>query len=722
MPALSPEHLAQFSWSGPESASVVKRSAGHSAVAAAAYRAGEKLADERADKVHDYSRRRGVDAAEILAPPGAPAWALNRETLWNRVEAAEQRADSQVAREIRVAIPIELSRDAGRELIRDYVKKEFVDRGMVADVAWHDEGGRNPHAHILLTMRQIDRDDFGPKVRQWNDKKNLAGWREAWADAANHALEAHGSPERIDHRTLEAQRIDAEARGDREAALRLDRPPTVHRGKVLTHNPGAAPDHHLRFADAEAERRVAIALAEETIQLEARIAAGAAEQKRLFRELGEAANDIIDAIPEAIRAEGLAHAAQPPRALPTPPTIEGQVLAAELNRRVLDTIPEAMRAEGLAHAAEPPRALLTPPTIEGQVIVAEGTDRVEKRAAAAEAAERNRRLLDAIPEATRAEGLAHAAQPPRALLTPPTIEGQVLAAERTDRVEKRAAAEAAEAADREAAHAARAASSAFELAAMNARHYETRDVAADLVASQPARVPWDPVEAELDRRHATDDHRYNERMDIGHGVKLDLGGPRMDLESQIIEHAKSGRSRVPPARQATLGATITAVVESIQKGADQLVNSILDKVLGRVRDPAPTAATLTAAAPTAAPADEQPAPPAPHPDPSLVIRDEPARQPIQPEVYGPELNPDRGAGEGAGGTSPARNGRTGGGGIGGRSEKERGYGPMTTRGIGFPTTARAGSVIPSSSRTAVGRTPEVRRPTRRNCTNMAFFE
>ena len=299
----------------------------------------------------------------------------------------------------------------------------------------------------------------------------------------------------------------------------------------------------------------------------------------------------------------------------------------------------------------------------------------------AEAAERNRRLLDAIPEATRAEGLAHAEQPP-------TIEGQVLAAELTDHVEKRAAAEAAEAADREAAHAARAASSAFELAAMNARDYETRDVAADLVASQPARVPWDPVEAELDRRYATDDHRYTERLDIGHGVKLDLGGRRMDLELQILEHAKSGRSRVPPARQATLGATITAVVESIQKGADQLVNRILDKVLGRVRDPAPTAATLPAAAPTAAPADEPPAPPAspqldPHPDPSLDIRDEPA---AQSTVYGAELHPDRGAGELAGGRTAADEGPVvaHGEAVGGGSRA--GFAPTTTRGISYAMT------------------------------------
>ena len=541
-------------------ASIVKRSAGHSAVAAAAYRAGEKLADERTGEVHDYSRRRGVNAAEILAPPDAPAWALNRETLWNRVETAERRSDSQVAREIRVAIPTELSHDAGRDLVRDYVKREFVDHGMVADVAWHDEDGPNPHSHILMTMRQIDHEDFGPKVKAWNDKKTLVGWREAWADCANRALEAHGSPERIDHRTLEAQRIDAEARGDREAALRLDRPPTMHRGKVLTHNPGAAPDRHLRFADAEAKRRMAIGLAEETIRVEARVAAGTAAHKRLALELNAAINEVIDAIPEETRDERLAHVRRPPESnpLPTPPDIEREVLVAEVARRedhrLIDAIPAETRNERLAHARQPPQSVPTPPDIEREVLVAEVADREEKRQREAE------RI--AAAEAVRQAGADQIA--------------------------------AAKAADREAAHAARA---AFERAAMNARDYETRDVAADLVASQPARVPWDPVEAELDRRYATDDHRYNERMDIGHGVKLDLGVRRMDLESKILEHAKSGRSRVPPARQATLGATITAVVKSIQDAADRLVNRILDEVFGRVRDPAPTAATLTAAAP-----------------------------------------------------------------------------------------------------------------------------
>ena len=495
---------------------------------------------------------------------------------------------------------------------------------MVADVAWHDEGGNNPHAHILLTMRQIDRDDFGKKVRTWNDKETLVGWREAWAEIANHALEVHGNPERIDHRTLAAQRVDAEARGDHEAALRLDRPPTMHRGKVLTHRPAeAAPDRHLQFADAEAERRVAIALAEDIIELEARVAAGAAEHTRLAAELEEAIAEVLDAIPQATRAERLAHARQPPQPapLPTPPEIERDVLIAELadreNNRLIDAIPEETRAERLANARGPaqPRPLPAPPVIEHDVLMAEAADR-----------EDNRRLIDAIPEETRAERLAHARQPPQPapLPTPPEIEREVLVAERTRReAELIAAVEAAEqkkdqdAAEREtkrieaaelkkkradaadAAAAAKAAANekewAFDEAVRDARGYEVPRAAAELLARQPA-VPLDPVDAELVRRHATDD-RYNEKREID-GATVRVGAFRMDLEGAIIDHATShhgrGASRVPPARSDTL---VAAAVGAIQKAVDRLLTRILDRVFGRDREPAPAAATLTAAAP-----------------------------------------------------------------------------------------------------------------------------
>ena len=130
---------------------VIKRSAGRSAVAAAAYRAGEKLRDERQGITHDYRNKGGVEHKEILLPENAPAWVqgIDRETLWNSVEAHERRKDSQTARELRVMIPRELGPDKRIALVRDYVQNSFVARGMVADVCWHNktasDGLEQPH-------------------------------------------------------------------------------------------------------------------------------------------------------------------------------------------------------------------------------------------------------------------------------------------------------------------------------------------------------------------------------------------------------------------------------------------------------------------------------------------------------------------------------------------------------------------------------------------------
>ena len=218
------------------SAQALSRSRGASAVAAAAYRSGSDLLDERTGERHDYSRRRGVDAAEIVAPEGAPGWALGRATLWNAAEGAERRKNSQVAREVRVAIPSELGRGESRDLVREFAREQFAARGMVADIAWHGAGGENPHAHILLTMRRIEGEGFSKrKEREWNSKGALRGWRQAWERAANRALERSGSAERIDCRTLQAQREEALERGDLEAAGDLDREPTMHMGRAATH-------------------------------------------------------------------------------------------------------------------------------------------------------------------------------------------------------------------------------------------------------------------------------------------------------------------------------------------------------------------------------------------------------------------------------------------------------------------------------------------------------
>jgi hypothetical protein len=174
-------------------AQAISRKDGRSAVAAAAYRAGEELSDERYGLVHDYSRKGGVSHSEIMAPPDAPGWVHDRERMWNEVEASEKRVDAQVAREVLVALPHELTHDQHVALVRDFVQNNFVARGMVADVSIHEpprEGDdRNHHAHIMLTTRSIGPEGFGAKNREWNQKEVLNEWRENWARTQNRHLE-----------------------------------------------------------------------------------------------------------------------------------------------------------------------------------------------------------------------------------------------------------------------------------------------------------------------------------------------------------------------------------------------------------------------------------------------------------------------------------------------------------------------------------------------------
>jgi len=222
---------------------MISRSQGRSATAAIAYRVAERIEDRRTGLVFDYTARGGVDHTETLAPDHAPDWVFDRSELWNRVEEAETRKNSQVAREIRVALPAELSHAQRVALVRDFAQAQFVDRGMVADIALHAPGRegdeRNHHAHILLTTREIDAEGFTTKNRDWNAVEVLEGWREAWARDSNAALERAGIEDRVDHRTLVAQRDEAlelasaaRDRGDDGAelvqtvrAIELDRPP-----------------------------------------------------------------------------------------------------------------------------------------------------------------------------------------------------------------------------------------------------------------------------------------------------------------------------------------------------------------------------------------------------------------------------------------------------------------------------------------------------------------
>ena len=193
---------------------VIGRSSGASAVAAAAYRSASRLRDERIERSHDFTAKRGVVHSEVLLPEGAPEDLSDRERLWNAVEAVELRRDAQLARELEFALPREVSEAQAIELARDFVQAEFVERGMIADLNVHwdrtDDGLPKPHAHVMLTMRSVGEDGFGPKVREWNRTDLLERWRERWAEFANGRLAELDIDARIDHRSIEEQGIALE--------------------------------------------------------------------------------------------------------------------------------------------------------------------------------------------------------------------------------------------------------------------------------------------------------------------------------------------------------------------------------------------------------------------------------------------------------------------------------------------------------------------------------
>ena len=197
-------------------AQIISRTSGRSSVAAAAYRAGEKMKNERDGQSHDYTRKTGVSHTEILLPENAPLEFADRKILWNAVERAEIRRDAQTARELDIALPVEFDLDEQAKIMREYVQKNFVSHGMCADIAIHDKGDGNPHAHVMLTTRHVTNAGFGGKNRDWNNKLLLEQWRENWAEICNEKFKQKELNMRIDHRTLEAQGIE--------------RVPTIHTG------------------------------------------------------------------------------------------------------------------------------------------------------------------------------------------------------------------------------------------------------------------------------------------------------------------------------------------------------------------------------------------------------------------------------------------------------------------------------------------------------------
>ena len=215
---------------------IISRGKGKSAVAASAYRSGEKIKNEYDGIVHDFTRKGGIAHTEILLPQNAPQEFVNRSILWNSVEKIEKSKNSQLAREIEVALPKELDREKQINLVREYVKENFVKVGMCADIALHDKNDGNPHCHILLTMRPLNEDttwgakskkeyildENGEKVKlkngnyktrkinttDWNEQEKAEYWRKAWADITNKYLEENSIQDKVDHRSYQRQGIE----------------------------------------------------------------------------------------------------------------------------------------------------------------------------------------------------------------------------------------------------------------------------------------------------------------------------------------------------------------------------------------------------------------------------------------------------------------------------------------------------------------------------------
>ncbi|SMF97897.1 MobA/MobL family protein [Methylomagnum ishizawai] len=194
----------------------ISRSAGRSVVAAAAYRSGERLRDDRTQQTHDYRRRIGVEAAFIVAPADAPDWVYDAGKLWNAAETVEKRSNSQTAREVELALPSAVD-GAEREAIARQLAEHLAERyGVAVAVALHqpsEQGDeRNHHAHILMTTRRMEADGLGAKTRELDDKKTggqeVRHIREYACDLINASLERAGLDERVDHRSFKERGIE----------------------------------------------------------------------------------------------------------------------------------------------------------------------------------------------------------------------------------------------------------------------------------------------------------------------------------------------------------------------------------------------------------------------------------------------------------------------------------------------------------------------------------
>lgn len=331
------------------SVKTIKRSAGRSATAAAAYRSASVIECDREGRMHDYTAKRGVEACFILAPEDAPSWAQDRAALWNAAEARETRSNSVTAREWELALPSEIS-DAARIDIARAFAAQLVERyGVAADVAIHAphcEGDqRNHHAHILTTTRVLSAEGLTDKTRILDAASTggpeIEAMRGYWAELQNRALELAGQEERVDHRSLEAQREEALSLGDTLKAEELDREPELKLG------PAANAIERREQLVAQAEGRAY----EPLTQRGARVHA-VRQAKAMFAEMREWLELARDAWAEA-REEGLSHVSAGLAALRAAAGRQAKELDQdEIKQRLARIAGRDLGADGTGHDAE----------------------------------------------------------------------------------------------------------------------------------------------------------------------------------------------------------------------------------------------------------------------------------------------------------------------------------------------------------------------------------
>ncbi|MBB7528947.1 MobA/MobL family protein [Escherichia coli] len=263
---------------------IVKRSEGMTSVAKAAYHARTRITDDRIGETYDFSHRTDLHGHIILSPVSAPSHIVESSSaLWNEVERVERQNNGQTARYFDVAIPVELSNDDKKKLVAEYCQKNFVDKGMIADVAFHDLDGKNPHAHVMLTLKTIGPEGFGKKDRSWNDKKIMVQWRESWATMSNSYLEAAGSEERIDHRSLRTQYADALAQA--EEAFSAEEKAFWLAKATETNRPAMQRVHRAKWNNTESQEQRAAEQAQRDHQIE--------EAKKVYTTFSELPLEIV---------------------------------------------------------------------------------------------------------------------------------------------------------------------------------------------------------------------------------------------------------------------------------------------------------------------------------------------------------------------------------------------------------------------------------------------